>query len=62
MKMDRVALKSILGQVLYQDPTSTAISPADVLGLVDEVACSAKGADPADPHITWVDFSNLFKK
>lgn len=61
--MNKAALKSIMGQVMYQDNTSTLISDSDVLGLVDEVACSAKGTEnPKDPYITWVDFANLFKK
>jgi hypothetical protein len=58
-----VALKSVLGQVVYQDPNSTAVSGEDVLGLVDEITCSPKGTEnPKEPYISWLDFANLFKK
>ena len=61
--MNKVALQSVMGQVLYQDNMSPLVKDSDVLGLVEEIACSAKGTeDPKDPFITWVDFANLFKK
>jgi hypothetical protein len=63
IKVDKVALKSVLGQVVYQDPNSTAVSGEDVLGLVDEITCSPKGTEnPKEPYISWLDFANLFKK
>jgi hypothetical protein len=61
--MEKAPLKSVLGQVMFQDPTSAAVTDEDVLGLVNEIACSAKGtSDKKNPYITWTDFANLFKK
>ena len=62
LKIEKAHLKSVLGQVMFQDPTSTAVTDEDVLSLVNEIACSAKGtSDAKNPYITWKDFSNLFK-
>jgi hypothetical protein len=48
---------------MFQDPTSAAVTDEDVLSLVNEIACSAKGtSEKKNPYITWTDFSNLFKK
>ena len=58
-----MGLRSVLGHVVYQDPTSTAVSSDDVLGLVDEITCSPKGTEnPKEPYISWLDFATLFQK
>jgi Ca2+-binding EF-hand superfamily protein len=62
-KIQKKALQSLLGSVLYHDPGSLDVTDDDVLGLVDEIATTAAGSeDINDPYITYEDFLSIFKK
>lgn len=53
----------MLGQVVYQDPSSSEITDDDVLGLVDEIAGSELGTEVREePYVLWNDFANMFRE
>mmetsp|Transcript_6601 Transcript_6601/g.6727 ORF Transcript_6601/g.6727 Transcript_6601/m.6727 type:complete len:219 (-) Transcript_6601:498-1154(-) len=62
LKINKAGLKSVLGQVMFQDGSSNNVTDEDIIGLVDEIACSDKGLeDRTEPYILWNDFANLFR-
>jgi hypothetical protein len=47
---------------MFQDGSSNNVTDEDIIGLVDEIACSDKGLeDRTEPYILWNDFANLFR-
>jgi hypothetical protein len=60
MNIDEATLMKVMVQA---NPKATLYKDGDVLKLVDEIACSAKGTEnPKNPYVIWEDFLKLFRK